>query len=248
MKKKILIGSIIAVALLTLVSFSSVVGYSSVKNTQEENITDEWDFEYCKDYLFETMVEISNNEDVKDLTSSNNQNMFPTNSNNRLLMPFRRNTNKVSLSVEHLDLLYNMGIKLIDRLGENKVAEIWENVEIDKPEFADELETIIMGNDELKERIYTLIEMNVESETLDWGFPIICGIIFMIEAPLGIIDLIFTDFLNFLLYGGFFSMLFFLPFALIYDLMWYPLREIISSRTYFIADMFNCFDINYIAR
>jgi len=32
MKKKILIGSIIAVALLTLVSFSSVVGYSSVKS------------------------------------------------------------------------------------------------------------------------------------------------------------------------------------------------------------------------
>ena len=32
MKKKILIGSIIAVALLTLVSFSSVVGYSSVES------------------------------------------------------------------------------------------------------------------------------------------------------------------------------------------------------------------------
>jgi len=32
MKKKILIGCIIAVALLTLVSFSSVVGYSSVKS------------------------------------------------------------------------------------------------------------------------------------------------------------------------------------------------------------------------
>ena len=32
MKKKILIGSIIAVALLTLVSFSSVVGYSSIKS------------------------------------------------------------------------------------------------------------------------------------------------------------------------------------------------------------------------
>ena len=38
MKKKILIGCILAVALLTMVSFSSVVGYNSVKNTQEENI------------------------------------------------------------------------------------------------------------------------------------------------------------------------------------------------------------------
>jgi len=32
MKKKILVGSIIAVALLTLVSFSSAVGYSSVES------------------------------------------------------------------------------------------------------------------------------------------------------------------------------------------------------------------------
>jgi len=35
MKKKILIGSIIAVALLTLVSFSSVVGYNSVENNPD---------------------------------------------------------------------------------------------------------------------------------------------------------------------------------------------------------------------
>ena len=114
MKKKILIGSIIAVALLTLVSFSSVVGYSSVKNTPEEIITSDYDFEYCKDYLFETLVEISNNEDVNDLINSNNQNLLPTNSNHRTFFPLRRNTNK--LSVEHLDFLYNICLKMIDRL------------------------------------------------------------------------------------------------------------------------------------
>ena len=35
MKKKILIGSIIAVVILTLVSFSSVVGYNSVENNPD---------------------------------------------------------------------------------------------------------------------------------------------------------------------------------------------------------------------
>jgi hypothetical protein len=44
MKKKILIGSIIAVVILTLVSFSSVVGYSSMKsNPSNTIITDEYD-------------------------------------------------------------------------------------------------------------------------------------------------------------------------------------------------------------
>ena len=180
MRKKILIGSIIAVVLLTLVSFSSVVGYSSVKSNPDNTIiTDEWDFEYCKDYLFETLVEISNNEDVKDLTNSNNQNLLPTNPNHRLLMPFRRNTNKVSLSVEKLDFLYNMGKKLIDRLGEDKVVEIMETRSIDKPDFADELFTTIMGNDDLKERIYTLNKMNSEKISIaDFeDTPIICIIL-----------------------------------------------------------------------
>jgi len=173
---------------LTLVSFSSVVGYNSVKNIQEEIITDEWDFEYCKDFLFETIVEISNNEDVNDLTNSNNQNLFPTNSNHRNLFPFRRNTNKISLSVEHLDLLYNMGLRIIDRLGEEKVAEIMETRSIDKSEFADEFDTIIMGNGDLKDRIYTLNEMNAKSDTLEQGSnPIICVLISIIFLPVMLI-------------------------------------------------------------
>ena len=158
MKKKILIGSIIAVVLLTLVSFSSVVGYSSVKNTQEEIITSEWDFEYCKNYLFETLVEISNNEDVNDLIN--------------------RNTNK--LSVEHLDFLYNIGLKMIDRLGEEKVSEILASVEIANPEVYEELNEVIMSNEELSERIFTLNEMNAKSEEFVLGFPIICGILIVI--------------------------------------------------------------------
>ena len=194
MKKKILIGSIIAVVILTLVSFSSVVGYSSVKsNPSNTIITNELDFEYCKDYLFETLVEISNNEDVKDLINSNNQNLFPTNPNHRLLMPFRRNTNKMSLSVEKLDLLYNIGLKLIDRLGEDKFAEIMETVSIDKPDFADELDKIIMGDSELAERISTLNKMNGEEITDFEEYPVICSIIGVIAGVCLFVNL-FTEY------------------------------------------------------
>ena len=238
MNKKILIGSIIAVVLLTLVSFSSVVGYSSVKNTQEEIITSDYDFEYCKDYLFETLVEIADNEDVKDLINSNNQNLFPTNFNQGTLFPFRRNTNK--LSIEHLDLLYKMGSMIIDRLGEDKVAEIMEKTSIEKPEFADEIDTIIMGNDELKERIYTLSEMNEEQEILEWNFPVICTILLVLALPFGLIYLILFKMHEFCLYSPF----------LIFLLLWFPialtldiysvLLEIIFSRWYFLYDIFNC--------
>jgi len=88
MKKKILIGSIIAVALLTLVSFSSVVGYSSVKSdldiSVEENVIskefelqrikeltrsiDLWRIIVNPDAVLETLEEISTileEEDVR---------------------------------------------------------------------------------------------------------------------------------------------------------------------------------------
>ena len=233
MKKKILIGSIFAVALLTLVSFSSVVGYNVVKNTQDEIITSEYDFEYCKDYLFETMVEISNNEDVKDLTSSNNQNMFPTNFNQRTLFPVRRNTNK--LSVEKLDLLYNIGIKLIDRLGEEKVAEIMETTNIEKPDFSDELFTTIMGNDDLRDRIYTLSEMNVESETLDDEFPIICGIIKIIFEPISI----FFEIL-YRIMGTPNPFILITLFVFLYYGITYNLMLIVLSPLYLLDEILNC--------
>ena len=50
MKKKILIGSIIAVVLLTLVSFSSVVAYSSVENNPDTTPI-EFEFQRIKELV-----------------------------------------------------------------------------------------------------------------------------------------------------------------------------------------------------
>ena len=236
MNKKILIGSIIAVALLTLVSFTSVVGYQSVKNTQEEIITSEYDFEYCKDYLFETFVEISNNEDVKDLINSNNQNLLPTNSNHRLLMPFRRNTNK--LSVEHLDFLYNIGLKMIDRLGEEKVLELIKSVKIANPEVYEELDAILMSNEELSERIFTLNEMNAKSEEFVWGFPIICGILLIIFVIPFVILGVFAKLIGFTSEPVFSIMLVFVTtaFGIIFTLM-FPILLLIV--------VLDCVDVDF---
>ena len=164
-KKKILIGSILAVALLILVSFSNVVGYNTVKTSQEELIESKYSFDECKEYLFQTIIEISDNPEIQDIVKSNYKPQ-------RTILPFR--SNNVDLKVEHLELLYELGLKIIDRLGEERVEDLMENIEI--PDNAYEIESIIMGNDELRERIYTLNTMNVKSETVDWEYPIICGI------------------------------------------------------------------------
>jgi len=70
MKKKILIGSIIAVALLTLVSFSSVVGYSSVENTQDNIIiTDEYDSYTPIQLVFQLISKLRNNKEIQQLVA-----------------------------------------------------------------------------------------------------------------------------------------------------------------------------------
>jgi len=66
MNKKILIGSILAVVLLTLVSFSSVVGYSSVKsNPSNTIITDESDSYTPIVLALQLIAKLRNHKDIE---------------------------------------------------------------------------------------------------------------------------------------------------------------------------------------
>ena len=66
--KRILIGSIIAVALLTLVSFSSVVGYSNVKsNLSNTIITDEYDNATPIQLVFQLIAKLRNHPNIQNV-------------------------------------------------------------------------------------------------------------------------------------------------------------------------------------
>jgi len=66
MNKKILIGSIIAVVLLTLVSFSSVVGYSNVKsNPSNTIITDEYDNPTPIQFVLQLIAKLRNHKEIQ---------------------------------------------------------------------------------------------------------------------------------------------------------------------------------------
>ena len=72
MNKKILIGSIIAVALLTLVSFSSVVGYSSVKsNPSNTIIIDAYDNATPIQLVFQLISKLRNHKDIENVETEN---------------------------------------------------------------------------------------------------------------------------------------------------------------------------------
>jgi len=138
MKKKILIGSIIAVALLTLVSFSSVVGYNVVTNTQEEIITDKYEGFTPIALVFQLISKLRDYKDIENAETESDAEF-----------------NGIIEKLESFDC----------------------GCEDDNPELSEQFDTIIMNNEELSNRIYTLHEMNLKSEEPEF-FPVICDILF----------------------------------------------------------------------
>jgi hypothetical protein len=71
MKKKILIGSIIAIAILILISFSSAVGYQTVKNIQEEIIEDEYDGFTPIALVLQLISKLRNHKNINNVETEN---------------------------------------------------------------------------------------------------------------------------------------------------------------------------------
>jgi hypothetical protein len=71
MKTEILIGCILAVALLTLVSFSNVVGYNVVKDTQEEIIKDEHEDYPPISLVLQLISKLRNHKDIENVETEN---------------------------------------------------------------------------------------------------------------------------------------------------------------------------------
>ena len=142
-----------------------------------------------KDYLFQTIIDISNNPDVKNLLEQYKYDLIEVDidrSDYRKL--FLRNPRlifnilftKPSMSVEYLNKYYNNGVEITNILGEDKALEIIENVKVTDTKLFDELNNIISKNEELTGRLETIKEMNKEINlyTQFWeNYPIICSIL-----------------------------------------------------------------------
>ncbi len=163
-----------------------------------------------KDYLFQTIIDIANNPDVKELLEQYKYNLFKIDIDRSIYRKiFFRNPRlffntiftKPSMTIEYLDKCYNKGLDITNILGEDESLEIIENVEITDRKLFDELNNIITKDEELSNRLVTLKEMNSELKSVSpfWDHPIICSILFLIYDPvclsLDIIGLIFVSFL-----------------------------------------------------
>ena len=153
-----------------------------------------------KNYLFQTIIDIASNPEIKELLEKYNPDLFKVDIDRgiyrKLFLRSPRlmcNTlfTKPSISVEYLDKCYNQGIEITDIIGEDKTLEILENVEVTDIKLFDELNNIISNDEELLSRIETLKEMNNEMNPI-LGYSIICSILEFLAMPwIFLLDLVY---------------------------------------------------------
>jgi hypothetical protein len=195
-----MLGKGLAVAVILL--FVGVGVQPAVATVQPET---EIDIE-PKDYLFQTIIEIAKNPDFKNLLEQQSYDLFKIDIDrsicNKILlksprMVFSTLFIKPSISIEYLNKCYNNGIRISKFLGEEKVLEIMESVEVKDIGIYEKLNKIITEDEELSIKLETLKEMNRELNTkpLDWNFPIICLMLLITIIPYEI-TMLLTDWFN----------------------------------------------------
>jgi lipopolysaccharide export LptBFGC system permease protein LptF len=185
-------GLVFAVILLFIgVSFQPIIAEKTISIEKESN-NDNVSFEEAKEYLFQTIVDISNNPEVKQFMNEHKHILIPKNNNNydcknaiqkiymqnpRLLKSIL--FTKPKMTYKYLETNYKKGLEIIDILGEEESLDIVESVNVTNPELFKELKIIIENDKVLSNRISVLEEMNNNLEyNLDfWDNPIICSIL-----------------------------------------------------------------------
>jgi hypothetical protein len=137
-----------------------------------------------KDYLFQTIIDISNNPNVKELLDKYDNDLFEVNIDksvyHKLLLRNPRLFRSLiftrpSISIEYLNGCYNKGIEIINSLGVDKASDIVETMKITDKGMFDQLYNFIIIDEEILFRLETLKEINKELDYED--FPIICSVL-----------------------------------------------------------------------
>jgi hypothetical protein len=148
-----------------------------------------------KGYLFQTIIDIADNPEVKNLLGQNRNNLFKIDIDRSIFKNiFLRNPRffhsliftKPSMNQGYLDKCYYKGIGIINILGEDKALEIIDSIKFNNIKIFNNLNIIIKNDKELFSRIASIQEMNKElkSNSPFKGDPLICYITLIFLFPI----------------------------------------------------------------
>ena len=186
-------GLVLAVIVLFIsVCFQPIIAENTISAEKESNYNNV-DFDEAKKYLFQTLIDISNNPEVKHFLNEHKHDLIKNNNNNydcrnAIKKIYSHNPKllksilftKPEMTSEYLEKNYGRGLEIVDILGEEESLKIVESVNITDSELLNELKNIILNDKYLSNRVTVLEKMN---NGLQLEHPIICGIIFILFLP-----------------------------------------------------------------
>jgi len=191
-KKKGLIRNLLVLGIIFLLMGIAVQPGTATLQTEKADIDP-------KDTLFQTIIDIANNQEVI--------NLFEKEKNNGFFFDFDNNINvytnillknpellnllfltKTSITHRNLELAYEKGYEIINKIGEDKAAEIVESITITNPRISNGLSNIFENNEEINNKISEIKVINQESNSalLFNRTPIICAILLMLTFTFAI--------------------------------------------------------------
>lgn len=191
-----------------------------------------------KEYLFQTIIDITNNPEVNLLfeTTKNDgecihynfdiRSVFQKILFNKPLLIFSMIFSKPSITHTYLETNYYRGCEINNILGEENSNKIVDSIEITNTEFFKNLNDIIMDNEELYDKIISLATINSPSENSS----IFCRILnilllgYLIRAGI-------VSFLGVFFEGSIISKIF--------DLLWFKNWEL-AGVCLFLYDFLDC--------
>ena len=202
--------ALVIVALFTSVSYQPIIA-ENTKSVEKESDYNNFDFEQAKEYLFQTIVDISNNPEVKKFLNDHKKDLFSKDNNkydfkNMIQKICSQNPKllksilftKPEMTIEYLEKNYNKGLEMFDILGKEESSKIVESVKIINPEIFNELKNIILDVEELSNRILVLEKININLKPkFEFGKSLdICFILFIYFIPSFITEVFFEDLLS----------------------------------------------------
>lgn len=158
-----------------------------------------------KEYLIQTLIDIVNNQDVKEILKQSDIELIDNNINFRdVFLKLLYGCPRVLISTlftkprfshEYLDFEYNNGCEIVKIIGEEDSSTIIESVKFKNPETFENINDVIENNSDLYGKILTLNSINNDLK-LDLPYPkhpIICSTLAIIFLPLIITGMFFFE-------------------------------------------------------
>jgi len=206
--KKIFVkkGLVVAVIFLFItVGFQPIIA-ENITSVEKESEYNNVDFEQAKEYLFQTILDIANNPDAKNLFKQYNHKILTSDYDYKIAFTqiFQKKPRlllsilftKPTITYDYLDKSYKKGIDCVNIVGEEQTLEMIDSIKISNPDSLIQLNNIIKNDKQLSNRIFTLQTMNnnLKTHTPLVKYPIICTFLMLMFIPL------FTSFLIFSLF------------------------------------------------